>query len=86
MAMEIPTVSTYVSGIPELIEDGENGLLVEEKDAVALADTLQRLLEDDRLRFRMGKSGRQKVLREFNIDKSATQLVALFDEYFKADA
>jgi glycosyltransferase involved in cell wall biosynthesis len=85
MAMEIATVSTYVSGIPELIEDGVNGLLVQEKDAVALADTLQRLLEDDELRLRLGKNGRQKVIREFDIDKTTAQLTTLFEKYLSAD-
>ena len=83
MAMAIPTVSTTVSGIPELIEDGVSGLLVPEKDAVALADALQRLFQDDELCARLGKNGRQKVIREFDIDKSTTQLAALFKRYLK---
>jgi glycosyltransferase involved in cell wall biosynthesis len=81
MAMEIPTISTYVSGIPELIEDGQSGLLVKEKDALALADAVQRLLKDDELRQKLGKNGRQKISQEFNIYKNATQLTALFEGY-----
>lgn len=81
MACEIPTVSTRVSGIPELIEDGESGILVQEKDAVALADALQRLTLDKELRARLGKNGRQKVVREFDVDKNAAQLAALFERY-----
>jgi colanic acid/amylovoran biosynthesis glycosyltransferase len=81
MAMEIPTVSTYVSGIPELIEDGQSGLLVGEKDGVALADALQRLLEDEALRIKLGKNGRQKIIHEFDIHKNAAQLVTLFERY-----
>jgi colanic acid/amylovoran biosynthesis glycosyltransferase len=81
MAMEVATVSTYVSGIPELIEDGQSGLLVQERDAEALADALQRLLEDDELRTRLGKNGRQKVMEDFNIDKSAVQLATLLKRY-----
>lgn len=83
--MEIATVSTYVSGIPELIEDGVSGLLVPEKDASALADTLQRLLEDERLRFRLGKNGRQRIINEFNIDKSVGRLASLFEKYVSDD-
>jgi colanic acid/amylovoran biosynthesis glycosyltransferase len=79
MAMEIATISTCVSGIPELIEDGLSGLLVPEKDALALADGLQRLFCDDELRLRLGRSGRQKVLREFDIDKTTAQLADLFE-------
>jgi colanic acid/amylovoran biosynthesis glycosyltransferase len=84
MAMEIATVSTSVSGIPELIEHGHSGLLVNEQDAEGLADALQRLIEDAALRERLGKNGRQKVLREFDVDKSAEQLATLFERYVKA--
>ncbi len=85
MAMEIATVSTYISGIPELIEDGVSGLLVPERDAVALANTLQRLLQDDELRLKLGKNGRQKIVHEFDIDKSTAQLAVLFEKYLKAN-
>jgi len=84
MSMEIATVSTYVSGIPELIEDNVSGLLVPEKDPVALADALQRLFEDNALRLRLGKNGRQKVVQEFDIDKSTAKLADLFEQYLKA--
>jgi len=83
--MEIANVSTLVSGIPELIEDQKSGLLVKEKDAVALADALQRLLEDEALRRRLGKNGRQKVLDEFDIDQNAAQLAHLFEQYLKVN-
>jgi len=85
MAMEIPTISTHVSGIPELIEDGQSGLLVEERNAVALAGAMQRLLDDDELRWRLGKNGRQKVVREFNIHQSVAQLAALFEKHLSTD-
>jgi colanic acid/amylovoran biosynthesis glycosyltransferase len=85
MAMEIPTISTYVSGIPELIEDGQSGLLVGEKDAAALADAVQRLLEDETLRQRLGKGGRQKIVHEFNIHRNAAQLADLFGKLLDAD-
>jgi glycosyltransferase involved in cell wall biosynthesis len=81
MACEVATVSTRVSGIPELIEDGESGLLVPEKNAPALADALQRLIEVKELRLRLGKNGRQKVIREFDVDTNAGQLAKLFDSY-----
>jgi colanic acid/amylovoran biosynthesis glycosyltransferase len=85
MAMEIPTISTCVSGIPELIENGQSGLLVKEKDAVDLADAMQRLLENDELRRRLGRNGRQKVIQEFNIYENAAQLTALFGRYLNTD-
>jgi glycosyltransferase involved in cell wall biosynthesis len=81
MAMELPSISTYVSGIPELIEDGQSGLLVKEKDAVALADAIQRLIGAPELRLQLGQNARQKIMREFNIHKSGEQLGALFEVY-----
>lgn len=83
MAMEIPTVSTYVSGIPELIQDGQSGLLAPEKDPVALADALERLLQDRELGARLGKNARQKILSEFDIEKNARRLAAVFEQYLR---
>lgn len=85
MACNIATVSTPVSGIPELIQDGETGLLVPEKDAVSLANALQRLIEDRDLRVRLGENGRNKVLSEFDSDQNAARLAALFDRYVPCD-
>ena len=85
MAMEIPTVSTNVSGIPELIEDGQSGLLVREKDPTALADALERLLLDRELGIKLGKKARQKILREFDIEGNVRQLATLFKQYLFRD-
>jgi len=81
MAYEVATISTDVSGIPELIRDGESGLLVQEKDPVALADALQRLIQDEQLRDRLGKGGRRMVLHEFDIDQNAMRLATFFEKY-----
>jgi colanic acid/amylovoran biosynthesis glycosyltransferase len=80
MAMQIPTVSTNISGIPELIDHERNGLLTPPNDAVALADALQRLRDDPELRQRLGRAARETVLNEFNIYKSAEQMSMLFDQ------
>jgi glycosyltransferase involved in cell wall biosynthesis len=78
MAMAKPCVSTMVSGIPELIKDGHSGLLVPEKDEVALADALRCLLDAPQLASRLGQAGRKKVCRAFNLDHVADQLFGLF--------
>jgi glycosyltransferase involved in cell wall biosynthesis len=78
MAMELATVSTHVSGIPELIHHGHNGLLAQPDDAQALADTLQHLATHPELASRLAKAGRQTVVKEFNIHRSAEQMAALF--------
>lgn len=80
MAMEIPVVSTRVSGIPELVRDGETGLLVDPDDPNGLAEAITRLLNDPGLAHRLAQAGRELVLREFNIYTSAQQLLLLFEE------
>ena len=81
MAMEIPVVSTLLSGIPELIENDKEGLLTPEKDAPSLADALQRLLQDSALRRKLGQNGRKKIMAAFDVDKNAQQLASLFQRY-----
>ena len=78
MAMEIPVISTPVAGIPELIQDGRTGCLVPEKDPVALADAIERLLEDPEQRAALGLAGRQAVLERFDRTRNIDQLVEVF--------
>lgn len=78
MAMEIPVVGTRVSGIPELVLDGETGLLIAPDDAAALAAALARLIQDQDLARRLARAGRDLVVSQFNSEKSARQLRDLF--------
>ena len=78
MSMELPVVSTRVSGIPELIEDGENGLLTPPRDADTLTDTLARLLGDAQLRQRLGQNARRTVMDRFELQRNARRLKMLF--------
>jgi glycosyltransferase involved in cell wall biosynthesis len=84
MAMELATVSTSVSGIPELILNEQNGLLAQPDDAEALADILQRLADDPGLCARLAEAGRETVVQEFNIHRSAEQMAALFQAQVSA--
>ena len=72
LAMGVPTVSTAVSGIEELIVDGETGLIIAPNDPCALADAVQRLLADEGLARRLALAGRAKVEREFDADANAS--------------
>ena len=74
LACEVPVVSTRISGIPELVEDGVTGLLVPPTDAVALADALERLARNPELGRRLGQAGRAKVLKEFDLTDNAIKL------------
>jgi colanic acid/amylovoran biosynthesis glycosyltransferase len=77
LACEVPVVSTRISGIPELVEDGVTGLLVPPQDPAALADALDRLARDSELGRRMGRAGRAKVLREFDLADNTAKLAQL---------
>jgi colanic acid/amylovoran biosynthesis glycosyltransferase len=80
MAMGLGAVSTRIAGIPELIDDGHTGLLVAPGRVDQLADALQRLVLDPSFRHVLGASSRNKVIREFNAQRSAEQLYRLFAE------
>ncbi len=77
MAMTLPVVASSVSGIPELVDDGVNGLLVEPDRPQALADAIERVLDDPRLAAALGRAGRQKVTEGFDNDRNLIQLSAL---------
>jgi len=81
MAMEIPVVSTYVAGVPELIEDGRTGLLVAEKDPRALAAALERLMREPETGRAMAVRGRAVVQERFDRHQNIKQLVEIFAEY-----
>jgi len=77
MASGLPVVSSQLSGIPELVENGREGLLVPPADPEALAAALERLAGDPELRRRMGSAGREKVRRAFDLERSAEALLEL---------
>jgi glycosyltransferase involved in cell wall biosynthesis len=74
MASGLPVVASRLSGIPELVTDGVDGLLVPPADAVALADALERLADDRALARRLGAAGRATVLRDYDVDRNARLL------------
>jgi glycosyltransferase involved in cell wall biosynthesis len=80
MACALPVVTTSVSGIPELVEDGSNGLLVPPEDPKALASALLRLRDDPALAARLAAAARETVARRFDGDRLARQLADLFLE------
>lgn len=75
-----PIVATRVFGIPELVRDGVDGLLVEAGDTVELARKIGRLLEDPGLGRALGQSARRRVRERFSRDAFVAEFSALFDE------
>jgi glycosyltransferase involved in cell wall biosynthesis len=86
MAMELPVVSTEISGIPELIEDGVNGLLIPQRDPEALAQAIGQLLNDRELRQAFGRAAREKVCRSFDAKQNILTLKQLFEACLKSSA
>jgi len=78
MAMGLPVVSTPISGIPELIEDGKQGLLVPPRDPAALAAALRRLLSDDVLHRQLSRDGRARICARFDSRRTTLALRELF--------
>ena len=66
MASGLPCVSTRINGIPELIRDGQDGLLVAPSDAKQLTDALAQLMDDPELCQQLADSARQRVQQERN--------------------
>ena len=78
MAMEIPCVTTAITGIPELIRDGRDGLLVAPSDVAALSAALARLIDDPALARRLGAAGRQRVLDAYHLPRNLDRLAGIF--------
>lgn len=76
MAAGLPVISTRVSGIPELIDDGVSGRLAEQRDPVGMADAIVAMLADPALRDACAAEGRRKVEREFDVRKESGRLFA----------
>lgn len=76
MGSGLPVVASRLSGIPELVTDDVDGILVPPGDPAALADALARLAADSDLRGRLGAAGRETVLRDFDVDRNAATLAS----------
>ncbi len=74
MASGVPVISSRISGIPELVDHEQNGLLIPPRDPEALADALQLLYYDPSARNRLGTRGREKVAAEFDLRGNAALL------------
>jgi glycosyltransferase involved in cell wall biosynthesis len=80
MGSGVPVVASAISGIPELVIDQQTGLLTPPRDATSLADALECYFTDKDLRKRLGKAGREKVVKEFDLNKNAALLIQHFSK------
>jgi len=80
MAFGIPCVATSVGGIPEIIKDGENGILIPPKDPVALANALATLFQSPELRNKLSQSARATFQTRFHVSRMITEYQNLYKE------
>jgi len=80
MAMEIPCISTFIAGIPELIRNDIDGILVAPSDEHALAMAIRRLLVDPVLRRNLGRAGRRRVIEKYNLERNVAHLATILAE------
>jgi glycosyltransferase involved in cell wall biosynthesis len=83
-SQRLACISTNISGVPELLVDGENGLVVPPEDPDALAQALERAIRDPALRHRLGDAGETRVRRDFDHHVSIRQLKTLFETEWRA--
>lgn len=80
MAMGVPVISTRITGIPELITDGVNGILCAASNHKELAAAIARVLENDSLRNELAAGGRAQVIEKYNSSTNLSKLAAHFEE------
>ena len=82
--MEIPCITTAITGIPELIHNGQEGLLVAASDSEGLTQAIKQLVQDRALRQQLGKAGRLRVLSEYDLYKNARHLFEILAHHINA--
>ena len=80
MAMKLPVISTTVTGVPEIVEDGVSGVLVPPNDVKALTDALIELIHDGPRKRQLGENARRRVEEKFDIKKNVERYIELFQE------
>jgi colanic acid/amylovoran biosynthesis glycosyltransferase len=77
MATGLPVISTDIGGIPEMVIENETGFLVQPGNALALAETIEKVISDRPLAQRLGQAGYERAQRLFSIEKNVRDLCAL---------
>jgi glycosyltransferase involved in cell wall biosynthesis len=86
MAMEIPCLSTHITGIPELIRSGRDGLLVAPSDVDGLVSALSELMDNPERRRELGRQGRLRVTEQYDLATNVRRLARIFSERVKVRA
>ncbi|NOZ07575.1 MAG: glycosyltransferase [FCB group bacterium] len=81
MAAGVPVVSTNVGDVPEIITDGENGLLVDSGDAAGLSRKVTALLEDENLATKLGEAGKRTIHEKYSVSRSVGEMETVYANY-----
>ena len=81
-ACETPVVATKVGGIPEIVENGKTGFLVNYGEWDKLKERLEELLDDEKLRRKMGKAGRKRMIKKFSKSVVVNKLDRIYKSLF----
>lgn len=79
MQASLPIISTVEGGIPDIVEDGVNGFLVNKGNVIDLADKIEVLIKDGGLREKLGEAGRKRYLENFTLDHFEKRFVGILD-------
>jgi glycosyltransferase involved in cell wall biosynthesis len=80
MACGVPIVGSRHGSLPEVVRDGETGLLATPLDASAFADAIETLCRDPELRKRMGRQAVEHVRKNFTVDKAVAETVKIYED------
>jgi starch synthase len=79
MLASLPVVATRASAVPEIVADGETGVLVEPGDVSGVESAVTALLADRERRARLGEAGRRRALAEFSVGRMADRTVEVYE-------
>ncbi|MBK7629700.1 MAG: glycosyltransferase [Ignavibacteriales bacterium] len=78
-----PVIVSNVGGLPEVVEDGKTGFVVEKQNPEAIANVIIRLIENEHLRMEIGNNGRNKVVNEYNWIDSVIKMISIYHDFKK---
>ena len=81
MSKRRPVIASAVTALPEVVEDGQTGLLVPVEDSSALAEAIRTLLDDRSLRVHMGMVGEDRVEQYFTVARMADETIAVYRKF-----
>ena len=76
--MKLPVITTSISGLPEIVDHGINGIVVAPNDEKVLSEAIIKLINDTELKRKLDENARKKVIKRFDINKNITKYHQLF--------